>query len=65
MHDALADLRQILVHLTLRVTSGLVRRMAAVEDLPLQIKELLTVESDLKALLSWIAVLVNHQVFQH
>ena len=66
MHDTLADLRQILVHLALRVASGLVRRwVAAIEDLSLQIEELLTVKSDLKALLSWIAVLVNHQVFQH
>ena len=65
MHDALADLCQILVHLTLRVTSSLVRWVAAIENLPLQIKELLTVKSNLKALLSWIAVLINHQVFQH
>ena len=65
MHDALADLCQILVHLALRVTCSLVRWVATIENLPLQIKELLTVKSNLKALLSWIAVLINHQVFQH
>ena len=65
MHDAFADLRQILVHLTLRVTCSLVWWVPAIENLSLQIKELLTVKSDLKALLSWIAMLINHEVFQH